>query len=381
MSNFHIPSSLKKLSEVYRSMGHELWLVGGCVRDCLIGLPWKDIDLSTSATPDEQIAIYEGNGYRWIPTGIDHGTITVMIDGEPYEVTTFRSDVETDGRHAVTVYTRDLIVDLERRDLTINAIAMDFDGQTLVDPFDGQNDLSKGIVRFVGDADKRIQEDYLRILRWFRFLGRFSSEFTANSIAAKAITRHGAGLKKISVERIWSEFSKILTGPNAASVIRLMNETGVTKEIGIKNFNADSLENLQGKNVTSAGRLAAGVGSDAIRITTAWKMSNQEAETVRFVSDRLQRTYDEIQAKRDLVEGKTLQNVVDVLIIQNQNETAEKILTWQVPTFPVTGKDLKESGYSQGKALGQVLKSLKEEWIVSEYTKDKDTLLRSIARV
>lgn len=362
-------------------MGHDLWLVGGCVRDYLIGLPWKDIDLSTSATPDEQIAIYETNGYRWVPTGIDHGTITVMIEGEPYEITTFRSDVETDGRHAVTVYTQDLIVDLERRDLTINAIAMDFDGQTLVDPFDGQNDLSKGIVRFVGDTDKRIQEDYLRILRWFRFLGRFSSDFTANSIAAKAITRHAAGLKKISVERIWSEFSKILTGPNAASVIRLMNETGVTKEIGIKNFNADSLENLQGKNVTSAGRLAAGVRNDAVAITAAWKMSNQEAETVRFVSDRLQRTYDEIQAKRDLVEGKTLQNVVDVLIIQNQNETAEKILTWQVPAFPVTGKDLKESGYSQGKALGQVLKSLKEAWIVSEYTKDKDTLLRSIARV
>ena len=166
-----VKPELLRLEKMFADAGFELVFVGGCVRDALLGKEPKDVDLATSATPEEQISLYNQNGIRFIETGLQHGTVTAVLDGEPYEITTYRIDKETDGRHAKVDYTRDLVEDLSRRDLTFNAIAMRFDG-TLVDPFDGMADLHNGRVRFVGNAQQRIEEDYLRILRFFpSFLG------------------------------------------------------------------------------------------------------------------------------------------------------------------------------------------------------------------
>ena len=167
-----ITDDLKALRAQFVAAGFDLRLVGGVVRDTIASIPAKDIDLCTDATPEQQIEIYHRYGYRAIPTGLQHGTITVVLDSVPYEITSLRIDVKTDGRHAEVEFTNDWHADLARRDLTINAMAMTFDGE-VIDPFGGQQDLQDRVVRFVGDAEQRIQEDYLRILRCIRFMGRF----------------------------------------------------------------------------------------------------------------------------------------------------------------------------------------------------------------
>jgi tRNA nucleotidyltransferase/poly(A) polymerase len=163
---------LRQLRKLFQHYGFDLRIVGGAVRDIMCGQTPKDIDLCTNAYPDEAIKIYTDQEIRFEPTGIDHGTISVIMNGETYEITSLRYDTETDGRHAKVTFTRLWYEDLARRDLTINAMSMSFDG-VLDDPYGGRDDLQNNVVQFVGDAGARIQEDYLRILRYFRFAGRF----------------------------------------------------------------------------------------------------------------------------------------------------------------------------------------------------------------
>jgi len=172
------------LRDAFRAQGFDLKLVGGCVRDLMLGLTPKDVDLHTDATPDECVLIYQAEGVRFEETGLSHGTISVIFDHVAYEITSLRTDTETDGRHAVVSYTRDWHTDLRRRDFRFNAMSMSFEGDIL-DPFGGQADLEAGVVRFVGDAETRIKEDYLRILRWFRFRGRFGMQMDAAAEHAK----------------------------------------------------------------------------------------------------------------------------------------------------------------------------------------------------
>ena len=227
------PDGLAELKQKFTQEGYELFYVGGCVRDTLMGITPKDIDLTTSATPDEAISLYQRHGFKYFETGLKHGTLTVVIDSVPYEITTYRIDADTDGRHATVEYTRDLRSDLLRRDLTMNAIAMGFDGE-IVDPFGGVKDIETNQVRFVGDANERIREDYLRILRWFRFYGRFGAGKSAPHVSAyDAIVDNAHGLAKISVERIWSEVSKIISGPNGIQIMDMLSEMGVAEVIGL----------------------------------------------------------------------------------------------------------------------------------------------------
>lgn len=373
---------LLALERLYAARGHELVFVGGCVRDATLGLAWKDVDLATSATPDEQIEIYRGAGIRYFETGLQHGTITVIVDGETYEITTYRTDVETDGRHATVAYTRELAVDLERRDLTMNAMAMRFDG-TVVDPFGGREDALAGVVRFVGDADARLREDYLRILRWFRFLGRFSPAggVSPEREALRAVTANAAGLKRISVERIWSETARILTGPNAIPVTHVMISTGVAAAIGLPAGNDQMLRTAAHYGMDPATTLAAYLADRAdpeaaVLISRRWKMSNEERQRVAFVSRTLiEDGYDLARARRDVVDGKPAAMVADVLRLRMRPDDADALLAWEVPTFPVTGADLKASGMTQGVALGNAMRRMREDWIASGYALGRDDLL------
>lgn len=212
--------------------GFDVRIVGGAVRDILLGIKPKDVDLGTNATPLEMIELFKKMNIHYIETGLQHGTLTVHVNKHNFEVTTLRIDAETDGRHAKVEFTNDWMVDAERRDLTINAMSLGLDG-SLYDYFGGRDDLLKRRVRFVGDPKLRIQEDYLRILRYFRFYGRISSEEDNHDPTTLNVIQECAeGLKKIAVERIWIEISKILTGKYMPSLVRRMYDLNVAQFIG-----------------------------------------------------------------------------------------------------------------------------------------------------
>jgi tRNA nucleotidyltransferase/poly(A) polymerase len=353
--------------------------VGGCVRDSLLGIVPADVDAATDATPEEQMAIYEANGVRYVPTGLRHGTITVIRNDEIYEITTLRTDVATDGRHATVAYTRDLEVDLERRDLTINAIATDLDGN-VVDPFGGREDLAAGRVRFVGDAVTRIREDYLRILRWFRFLGRFAGEgdVSFDPDAYDAVVAEAGGLSRISVERIWSEMSRIMTGRNAVQVMRLVHASGAAEVIGLPVGSEDRLKIALAYDMDAATALGGYLADAGERTLVSWKLSNAEKHRARFVAKRIHREdYGTEAAKLDLVNGEDLRLVTDTMRLTGSGDVSA-IEAWDVPVFPVNGDDLIALGMRQGLDMGIRMKRMRQQWIASGYRLSADDLLQAV---
>lgn len=223
---------LLRLEALFRDRGYEFRLVGGVVRDLLLGKAPKDVDIATDCTPDIMTKMFEESGIRYIETGLKHGTVTVHFGTGDYEITTLRVDKVTDGRHAEVEFIRDWKTDALRRDLTINAMSLTLDG-VLYDYFDGQRHLTERKILFVGDARTRIREDYLRILRYFRFYGKIVPEPDHHDVATlEAIAEMVNGLKDISVERVWAEMSKILTGNHAPHLVRLMYRLKVAQAIG-----------------------------------------------------------------------------------------------------------------------------------------------------
>ncbi|MDE3269313.1 MAG: CCA tRNA nucleotidyltransferase [Pseudomonadota bacterium] len=208
--------------------GFQARLAGGCVRDRLRGVAPKDHDIATDAQPEQVIALFKQAGYRTVPTGIKHGTITLVYDGIGIEITTLRADVHTDGRHAVVEFSKDFALDAARRDFTVNAMYEDRHGK-VYDYFAGQSDLQARKLVFVGDADQRIQEDYLRIMRMFRFWAQL--QFTPTPAALAATTRHSDGLALISQERITAELMALLREAKIALIVEQMFAVGVMAQI------------------------------------------------------------------------------------------------------------------------------------------------------
>ncbi len=370
------PAGLAELKEKFTQEGYELFYVGGCVRDTLMGITPKDIDLTTSATPDEAIALYKRYGFKYFETGLQHGTITVVIDHIPYEITTYRIDADTDGRHATVEYTRDLRSDLLRRDLTMNAIAMGFDGE-IVDPFGGLKDIEGNQVLFVGDADERIREDYLRILRWFRFYGRFGAGKSLPHVSAyDAIVDNAHGLKQISVERIWSEVSKIISGPNGIQIMDMMAGMGVAEVIGLPSSGANLFLNTARSVIRNpAFLMAAYYGKDVLAIAERWKWSNEERQAARFLIDCDYLSYDIQRAKRAVYEGASRNLAAAVLRMRHKFEEATSLESWMIPPFPVSGQDLIERGMKPGPEMGVIIREMKDRWIASDYSLGKSDIL------
>lgn len=370
------PPGLLRIRDAYASQGHGLWFVGGCVRDALKGVPCKDVDLATTATPEQQVAACDAAELRWFGTGLQHGTITVVVDGEPYEITTLRRDVETDGRHAEVEWTTDIEIDLGRRDLTINAMAMTFDGD-LVDPFGGRRDLSHGRVRFVGDAAERIREDHLRILRWFRFFGRFGTNCDMHGREGadlRAISDAAHLLERISVERIWSETSKILTGPNTLNTLRLMDMSGTLEAIGLVRGEILRFRAARNQTADPAALLAFWQGGSAPAIMERWKASGAERDAAAFVAARLE-AYDAAAAKADLVDGARRDVVMALLAAHHGQPAVADMGDWIVPTFPIKGADLVAAGMKQGREVGERLQAMRTAWAASDYRLDAESLM------
>ena len=354
--------------------------VGGCVRDSLMGAAPKDFDIATVLTPQEVIEAVKAAGLRAAPTGIDHGTITVIADHRGVEVTTLRADVSTDGRRATVAFTKDWAVDAARRDFTINAIYLTSDGY-LFDPAGGLPDIQSRSVRFIGDAEARIREDYLRILRFFRFGARFSDEFDREGLAA--VTRLRDGVTSLSAERIGAEFARILSLPRAAFALEAMAQAGVLEKIWPTPADIDAVRRIKdlAADASPPVILAALFGDAGDGIGAALRLSNAEKATrnaalkgatlvengledkaVRALMYRLGRDvfFDAIAVagatgKIDIKEYARLSAVGDA---------------WVPPPTPFSGKKVLAYGVKPGPDIADILTAAEAAWIAEDFPPD-----------
>jgi tRNA nucleotidyltransferase (CCA-adding enzyme) len=364
----------RKLGEAFSSAGFEIRFVGGCVRDALLGVVPKDVDFCTDATPDEMKAIANTNKFGFIATGVQHGTATLVVDGEAFEVTTLRVDVETDGRHAEVEFTRSFEIDAERRDLTINAMSMDFNG-LVYDYFGGREDLKNKVVRFVGVSELRVQEDYLRILRYFRFAARFDSTMSQDDLDLFSDAEVLDKLNLVSVERFWQEMSKLLDPkmPARVRIVDAMFKTGVNRALGVFRFNPVELARSDDA-VAALSTLIA--NTDEENFFKFWKMSSAEEAKVRNLIRNRGLNWTEERVEVMLTRDKfPLDHVVSMLEIAGEPSLARHAEAFKVPTFPVTGKDLLALGMKPGPAMGQRLRMLENAWVFSRFTRTKEELL------
>jgi tRNA nucleotidyltransferase (CCA-adding enzyme) len=363
-----ISTSIKTLDKVFKDNNYEMRIVGGAVRDIALGKSPKDIDFATDATPDEMIAILDKANIRHKPTGLEHGTITAILDSEPFEITTLRADTETDGRHAEVEFVKNWEEDAKRRDLTYNAMSMDVDGN-VYDCFGGMDDLQDKVSKFVGDAEERITEDYLRILRYFRFQGRLSTP-TWDKDTLNAISSHAKGLQNISAERVWQEMGKVLSGNNVASIVEYMALTGVSKVIGLS---TNELNKVKDKGNPIIALAQMGNTTDIVK---RWRLSNTEAVLLDFLVKNKNNTLDAKKVEDMIADGVDNEKISALAILQGKSDMAAHAVTVKVPAFPVTGADLIAKGVKPGPEMGAMLNQLKQKWKQSNFKADKDELLK-----
>lgn len=384
---------LNGLAEVFAKHQHELRIAGGAVRDLLSGKRPEDVDFATTATPEEMKCMFQSAGIRMINNkGEKHGTITARLHNENFEVTTLRVDVQTDGRHAEVEFTTDWQKDAERRDLTINSMFLGLDG-TLYDYFKGYEDLQNRKVRFVGSAEQRIQEDYLRILRYFRFYGRVALEpddHEPETLAA--IKENGRGLAGISGERIWVELKKMVAGNHAAHLLELIYTLEVAQYIGLPpDGNVEEMKRVwrnakdhSPKPMTILAALFHCPG-EVEKMDLRLKVSKEEKTLALFLvkhRQELRKNPDEPDSLKpftDLIidsrELDTQSKVCELLKYQGEDKLLAELCRWSIPRFPVSGHDLRRMGIVSGKEIGATLQKLRDIWKKSRYQMDKDELL------
>ena len=353
--------------------GHQAWFVGGCVRNALIGAAASDLDLTTDARPDTVTNLGKAAGFKVIPTGIDHGTVTVVVDGNPFEITTFRRDVDTDGRHATVAFADTADEDARRRDFTMNALYAAPDG-TLYDPLGGIADALAGHVRFIGDAGLRIQEDYLRILRFFRFFAWYGDPamgIDADGLAACAGNLDG--IDGLSAERIGQEMRKLLSAPNPAPAVASMAASGALLRV-LPGAGPNALtvlihlEEIAGIEPDFSRRLAA-LGGDPTRL----RLTNAEAQRHEILRDMDigageagYRFGAQIAIDRALVLAASLSQP-----LRDTDVTAARHGAGQI--LPVKAADFMPG--LKGPALGAALKQAEARWIASGFTLTRNDLL------
>lgn len=338
--------------------------VGGAVRDALAGRRVEEVDLATPDAPARVMERLAEAGIRCVPTGLAHGTVTAVLERRGFEITTLRLDVETDGRHARVRFTDDWRADAARRDFTINAMSMDPDG-ALYDYFGGEMDLQAGRVRFVGDPEQRIAEDYLRVLRFFRFWARYGRG-EADGPALVAIRAAVQGLAVLSAERVWGEIRKILAAPAPEAAVALMAETGVLAAV------------LPGARPLPPGlpaqpllRLAAMMTGDVAALAARLKLSGAEREVLRLLREPAPEP-DEAGLRRALADAPG-EIVAGRAWLAGRGDLAPAILAMPRPEFPLRGRDLE--GMVEGKAMGERLRAVRDWWLAGGCVADRDACL------
>ncbi len=375
--------------------GFEARAVGGAVRNALLGLPVTEVDFATTAKPDDAVRLAEEAGFKTVPTGLAHGTVTVIAAGTPFEVTALRRDVDTDGRHATVAFGTDWAEDARRRDLTLNALYADGQGR-VHDPLGGLNDLRAGRVRFVGDAGKRIREDYLRTLRFYRFSAEYAAAaFDREGIAAA--TRERMGLLRLSGERVRQELLRILVTRRAGEAIEIMDETGllllllggVARRARFERLRAiEAALGLMPDPILLLAALAVFVEEDSGRLAGKLRLSSQEAKNLQSFSPAspavtpalgetalkvlLYKLGAPVYRGRLLLAWAASDAAPDDTAWQSAAALADN---WQRPSFPLGGADLIALGMKPGPALGALLKGLEERWAMGGFCANREALL------
>jgi len=359
-------------------------IVGGAVRDALAGRPIADVDIATPDPPASVQAALASAGIRSVPTGIAHGTVTAIRDGRGFEITTLRRDVETDGRHAVVAFTDDWREDAARRDFTINAMSMTRDG-TVFDYFDGLTDLRAGLVRFVGDPATRIAEDYLRILRFFRFFARYAAG-PPDPGSVTAIRQAVPGLAALSVERVWSELTRILSAPDPCPAIRLMDELGVLAVIMPEGADPGRLDCLiaAGAPVDPVLRVAALLTGDPLAFATRLRLS--AADRDRLAALRQAPVPDpgvDDAALRRLLADHDKTVLIDRMWLEKpvRRRLQSRLAALPVPVFPLEGRDVLALGVQPGPLVGSLLRQVRAWWLQGGCRADAASCRSEIARL
>jgi poly(A) polymerase len=387
--------ALPRLLEVLDRDGEEARVVGGAVRNALLDMPSAEIDLATTAVPEEVVKRVTAAGFKPVPTGIEHGTVTVVIDKQPFEVTTLRKDIETDGRHAKVAFGRDWKTDAERRDFTINALSATRDG-AVYDYTGGLDDLAVRRVRFIGDPAKRIAEDYLRILRFFRFHAAYgtSDHPYAEGIAACIAGRDG--LDQLSRERVRMELMKLVVAPHAVPTLISMTDAGLLlRVLGGVSYLA-SFENMAkveagvgvaADPVRRLGALAVMVAEDAERLWHNLRLTNAEHERLASMAEGWRRISLKVgeQGARALIYRLGLEHFTDHALLgwARSNASADNAdwhalatlpQRWTAPVFPLKAADFIKRGVEKGPALGVALAAAEKAWIAAGFPNEQIAL-------
>ncbi|BDA85839.1 cytidine(C)-cytidine(C)-adenosine (A)]-adding enzyme [Aureimonas sp. SA4125] len=392
------------LSALVGKGDEEARVVGGAIRNTLLAQAVADIDIATTALPQTTIERAGAAGFKTVPTGIEHGTVTVVAKGRPFEVTTLRQDVETNGRHARVKFGRDWTADAERRDFTINALYCDAEGNIL-DLVGGIADIESRTLRFIGEAESRIEEDYLRVLRFFRFFAWYG-EGRPDAAGLRAVTRLKAGVEKLSAERIWGEMRKLLAAPDPSRALLWMRQTGVLSLVlpESEKWGIDAIHGLIdaethfGWSPDALLRLESLVPPDAARLADLAKrlrLSNAERDrllafaTAEPVSSALEdatlrtRLYfderggvvDRLRLALAVEKAKGVGRVAETAALSRLLAAA---IAFERPSFPITGTHLQKAGMASGRDLGAVLKTLERRWVDSGFRLSEDSLLAMV---
>jgi poly(A) polymerase len=373
--------------------GEEARVVGGAVRNALMKIPVGDIDIATTALPEEVIRRAKAAGIKSVPTGIEHGTVTLVADGHPFEVTTLREDTETFGRKAKVSFGRDWVRDAERRDFTINGLSVDAQG-VVHDHVGGLDDILAKRVRFIGEPAQRIAEDYLRILRFFRIHAAFGAG-EPDRDGYLACIRARAGLATLSAERVRMEMVKLMVAKGASAAITAMADSGLLLSIfgGVAYTGplkamiaAERALGLKPDAVRRLGALAVAVTEDARRIATRLRLTNAETKALDSMGHRWWRLagMDEATARRRLYrlgEDRYRDRLLQALARAGGDADSaqwRQLATlperWRAPKFPLKAADFIARGIAEGPALGQVLGLAEDAWLAADFTLDKAAL-------
>ena len=393
---------LQTLFDILEREGGEARVAGGAVRNALMGKPASDVDLCTTVLPEQVLSRLKEAGYKGVPTGIEHGTITAVIEGNAFEVTTLRKDIETDGRHAVVEFGTDWQEDANRRDLTINGLYCDRVGN-VYDYVNGYPDISEKQVRFIGDAAIRIKEDSLRILRFFRFFAWYG-EGRPDAAGLKACAQGKDLISGLSVERVWAELKNTFSAPDPGRAILWMRTTGI---LGVvlpesQKWGTDAIPGLlrlevqEGWKPDPLFRLMGMVRPDKKTVeglSDRLSMSNAEKERLTDWADSIAPSPDtSLSDLERQIYHANKQGMLDAMRLEAVHllgrddearalallKLAKHCEEWVKPKFPLQGHDLAELGMSSGPEMGKQLKALEAKWVESGFSLSKQTLLETI---
>ncbi len=392
---------LPEVEKIFNAFGESsIFLVGGCVRDTLMNKLVTDIDFATPCEPLEVIEILNKSKINYVDIGIKFGTVTAILNDKKYEITSFRKDISTDGRHAEVEFSKEMEADAARRDFTVNALYADKDCK-IYDFFNGQEDLKNNFLRFIGDPQARIKEDYLRIMRFFRFLTSYDAQSLDDNLLS-ILKEEVKNLSIISKERLWDEFTEILKAENPLSVLKLMQENSIFENISEDLKIEKSFENLISieskiKHVDHILRLSLLFDNNSKKIENFinnFPLSTKESKALLELGGMNEKivSYLSMKEVRFLLYKIGVSNFKNQIIlnwvrdVQNKNEVNWRSLyemanAWERPEFEMKAKDVLGMGIDEGPLVGKILSELEEWWAENDFIDDKFSLIERLKAI